>query len=77
LDQIPKIDDSTTQISDVVFARDPSIIDKDTNTVDQLEAFQHHNYLDVKNLVKKRELLADEVSSPRARAALRHTRKVP
>jgi len=31
----------------------------------------HENYLDVKNLVKKRELLADEDASPRARAALR------
>lgn len=31
----------------------------------------HENFLDVKNLVKKREMLADEESSSRARAALR------
>lgn len=73
----PKIDDKTTVISDVVFARDPSIIDPTTGTVDQLEAFQHHNYLDVKSLVKQRELLADEESSPRARAAMRLLRKSP
>jgi hypothetical protein len=31
----------------------------------------HENYLDVKNLVKKREMLADEDQSSRVRAALR------
>ena len=31
----------------------------------------HENYLDVKSLVKKREMLADEESSSRAKAAMR------
>lgn len=35
----PKIDDSTTEISNIVFARDPSIIDKATGNVSLLEAF--------------------------------------
>lgn len=34
-----KIDDTTTEITNVVFARDPSIIDPDTHTVEQLYAF--------------------------------------
>lgn len=39
--------------------------------MNQSEAFKHENYLDVKNLVKARELLADSEASSRARAALR------
>lgn len=36
----------------------------------------HENYLNVKELVKRREMLADEDQSPRARAALRMSRKI-
>jgi hypothetical protein len=39
--------------------------------VNQSDAFKHENYLDVKNLVKARELLADSEASSRTRAALR------
>lgn len=66
-----KIDDTTTEILNVVFARDPSMIDPQTGSINQRDAFMHENFLDVRNLVKKRELLADEESSSRARAALR------
>jgi len=65
------IDDTTTEITNIVYARDPSILDSETGMIYQKDAFMHENYLDVKNLVKKRELLADEESSSRAKAALR------
>lgn len=66
----PKIDETTSKITNIVFIRDAELLD-DNNEIDLREAFQHHNYLDVRGLVKKRELLADEASSPTARAALR------
>lgn len=65
-----KIDESTTKINNIVFIRDASMLD-DSNEIEMREAFQHHNYLDVRSLVKKRELLADDAASPTARAALR------
>lgn len=71
----PKIDETTSTITSIVFIRDASMLD-DNNEIDQREAFQHHNYLNVKSLVKKRELLADEASSPTARAALRMKPKI-
>ena len=74
---LPKIDENTTEIDNIVFARDPTILDTEKKTVELLEAFQHHNYLDVKNLVRKRELLADEDQSPRAKAHMRLQRKMP
>ncbi len=67
---MPKIDETTTKITNIVFIRDATMLD-DNNEIELREAFQHHNYLDVRSLVKKRELLADEASSPTARAALR------
>lgn len=71
----PKIDETTSTITSIVFIRDASLLD-DNNEIDQREAFQHHNYLDVRSLVKKREFLADEASSPTARAALRMKPKI-
>ena len=56
----PTIDETTTEITNIVFARDPTLLDPDTKSIEVYEAFQHTNYLDVKNLVRKRELLADE-----------------
>jgi len=43
----------------VVYIRDPSVIDVETGLIDQKDAFFHENYLDVKNMIKKRELLAE------------------
>jgi len=37
--QTPKIDETTTTISEIVFARDTSIIDSTTRTVDLYTAF--------------------------------------
>lgn len=51
---LPKIDENTTEITDIVFARDPTVLEPNSNSIDLMEAFQHSNYLDVKNLVKKR-----------------------
>jgi hypothetical protein len=72
----PTIDENTTEITNIVYARDPTVLDPETKGLEVYEAFQHTNYLDVKNLVRKRELLADEDQSPRAKAHLRLTRKV-
>jgi hypothetical protein len=47
-------------IKNVVFARDPTILEEDKSSVNRDDAFQHENYLDVKNLIRTRELLADE-----------------
>jgi hypothetical protein len=57
---LPKIDENTTEITNIVFARDPTVLDPQSKSIELMEAFQHQNYLDVKDLVKKRELLADE-----------------
>ena len=72
-----KIDDTTTEITNIVFARDPSILDTESGTVYQRDAFQHENYLDVKNMVKKREMLADEETNQRAKAAMRLLNRKP
>lgn len=47
-------------IRNVVFARDPTILEQDKSSVNRDEAFQHENYLDVKTLIRTRELMADE-----------------
>ena len=70
-----KIDETTQMIRNVVFARDPTILEQDKSSVNRDEAFQHENYLDVKTLIRTRELMADEEQSPQARAALRMNRK--
>ena len=51
-DNKPKIDDTTSLITNIVFARDPSILEADQKSVDQKTAFFHENYLNVKDLVK-------------------------
>jgi hypothetical protein len=47
------------ELKDIVFARDPSILDPQMRTVNQRDALMHENLLDVKNLLKKREIIAD------------------
>lgn len=44
--------DSTFVIQNIVYARDPRIFDTKNNLVNQREAFQHENYLDIKSLIK-------------------------
>ena len=57
---IAKIDDTTHFIKSIVFARDPSIIDQEKQHVNQRDAFQHTNNLDVKMLVDKSKYLGEE-----------------
>lgn len=67
---LAKMDGSTEIIKNVVFARDASIIDFTTGFANQRDAFCHENYLNVKALVRRNELAADDCSpsSPHARA---------
>ena len=47
--------DATTHfIKNIVFCRDPSILDQETRHVNQRDAFSHENNLDVKKLMNKR-----------------------
>ncbi len=68
---LPRIDDTTQQITHLVYARDPSIIDPNTGNCDQIEAFTHVNELDIGNLIFMRQLQEKEQVSPRIRAALK------
>jgi hypothetical protein len=44
--------DSTTHwIKNIVYARDPTIIDRETMRVNQRDAFSHENTLDVKAMI--------------------------
>ena len=47
-----KMDDTTTSIENVVYARDPKVFDTKSGLVSQKNAFTHENYLDVKTLIK-------------------------
>ena len=58
-EQLAKIDDSTHYIRSIVYAKDPSIIDEHQQT-HQRNAFSHLNNLDIKNLIKKKELFGEE-----------------
>ena len=53
---LAKMDDSTRFIHNAVYARDTSIIDPETGMIPQRAAFSHQNELDVKRLVKEREI---------------------
>lgn len=50
-----KMDDTTTSIENVVYARDPKVFDTKNGMVNQKTAFTHENYLDVKTLIKKNQ----------------------
>ena len=67
-----KIDDTTQLIKNIVFARDPSNIDVETLSMNQRDAFMHENYLNLGELIKRRELMqqgaGDEPISPAAKA---------
>lgn len=52
--QEAKMDATTHFIKNIVFCRDPSILDQETRHVNQRDAFSHENNLDVKKLMNKR-----------------------
>jgi len=62
-------DPNVHEIKNIVFARDTSIVDPETFSCDTKEALQHENVLDVKSLLKRREMLVnnDGASSPIAK----------
>lgn len=45
------MDDTTVEIRNIVYARDPKIFDTKSGMVNQRAAFNHENMLDIKNLV--------------------------
>lgn len=47
-----KMDDCTHWIQNIVYARDPKIFDTKGGLVNQRQAFQHENYLDIKAMIK-------------------------
>lgn len=64
----PTIDENTTEISNIVYTRDPAIINEQTGLVDVEEAFSHKNYLNVKYLCQKKELMnVGDEQSPAAK----------
>ena len=70
-EQLAKIDDTTHYIRSIIYAKDPSIIDPEHNHTHQRNAFCHLNNLDIKTLIKKKELFGEEKGgfssiSPRA-----------
>lgn len=57
-------------ISDVVFARDPTVLDAQ-RAVESKYAFQHENYLDIKSLIMQRQLLKEHGDDTLAKNAIR------
>lgn len=53
--KIVKMDSTTHWIKNIIYARDPTIIDRETMRVNQRDAFSHENILDVKTMIQKRE----------------------
>lgn len=49
--KVIKIDSTTHWIKNIVYARDPTIIDRETMRVNQRDAFSHENTLDVKAMI--------------------------
>jgi hypothetical protein len=73
-----KIDETTHIIKNIVFARDPSNIDMETLSINQRDAFMHENYLNLGELIKRRELMqmgAGESPTSPAAKALRYNRQ--
>jgi oligoribonuclease NrnB/cAMP/cGMP phosphodiesterase (DHH superfamily) len=67
-----KMDGSTHFIKNIVFARDVSILDRETLHVNQREAFSHENNLDVKKMMHRRtSLIHDDAMSYRMAALQR------
>ena len=50
-----KMDDTTQEIKNIVYARDPKVFDTKTGFANQRNAFQHENMLDIKSLVAAQE----------------------
>lgn len=48
-----KMDATTHFIKNIVYARDPTILDRETLHVNQRAAFSHENMLDVKKMMHK------------------------
>jgi hypothetical protein len=48
-----KIDGTTHFIKNIIYARDPSILDPETLHVNQRDAFVHENNLDVKKMMHR------------------------
>ena len=67
-----KMDGTTHFIKNIVFARDPSILDPETMHVNQRDAFLHENNLDVKKMMHRQlASLHDETMSYRISALQR------
>jgi len=49
------MDDYTTHIQNVVYARDPKIFDNKNYLVNMRGAFMHENFLDIKAMIKIQE----------------------
>ena len=45
------MDDTTLEIKNIVYARDPKVFDTKSGLVNQRNAFNHENTLDIKSLV--------------------------
>ena len=66
------MDGTTHFIKNIVFARDPSILDPETMHVNQRDAFLHENNLDVKKMMHRQlASLHDETMSYRISALQR------
>ena len=52
-----KMDATTHFIKNIVYARDPTILDRETLHVNQRAAFSHENMLDVKKMMHKSQAL--------------------
>ena len=50
-----KMDDTTQNITNIVYARDPKIFDTKSGQVNMLKAFLHENMLDLKGLLADKE----------------------
>lgn len=59
-----KIDDTTHFIKNIVYARDPRIIDEEKGHCHQRDAFSHLNNVDVKLLVVKNQIMAEDSKYP-------------
>ena len=54
-EQEAKMDEYTHIIQNIVYARDPKIFDTKSGFVNQRNAFQHENMLDIKGLIRSNE----------------------
>ena len=58
------MDETTHYIKNIIFARDPTIMDTENGLVNQRSCFAHSNNLDIKSLIRKKELLDGESNYP-------------